>query len=294
MVVTRRIQAVRRLDGGFVNDDGRPGARPRSDGGHAARTVVGDVVERRHVEAALRDEPSEQVVAVRGVVPGVDERRHEHLALAGGNHVGERRQRLGVHERHGAADDDERIAPVAIHGARLEAGEPEHGDQIRVVPLEGHRKGEHVEVAHGRLGFERDEGGSLAQPSGLTLRPSGQEHPLAHDAVIVVQQPVHRLESEVGHRDEVGVRKRQGHAQPAAVRLADDAHLAGEHLARDGVRVMARGGGPRPRRRTSTGPGHGIGMVVNACACRRRTRRHGFFRLYLVWGAPRPGPPTSP
>src|SRR5687768_10063655 len=58
-----------------------------------------------------------------------------------------------------------------------------------------------------------------------TRRSSDLERPLAHDVVFRVEQLVDRLEAEVGHPDEVGVRKHQRHPQLAAVRLADVADL---------------------------------------------------------------------
>ena len=38
----------------------------------------------------------------------------EHFAFAGGDYVGERRERLRVDERHRSADDDERVAFGAL------------------------------------------------------------------------------------------------------------------------------------------------------------------------------------
>ena len=61
--------------------------------------------------------------------------------------VGEQGQRLGVHEGHGAADDDERIARGAIGRAHRHAGQPQHRQDVRVVPLERHRERDDVEVA---------------------------------------------------------------------------------------------------------------------------------------------------
>ena len=53
-----------------------------------------------------------------------------------------------------------------------------------------------------------------------------QEHALAHDVGLVVEQPVDRLEAEVRHPDEIGVRERQGDAQPVGVRLTDVADFS--------------------------------------------------------------------
>ena len=41
------------------------------------------------------------------------------FGFAGRDHIRERRERLGIDERHGAADHDQRIARVTIRGERL-------------------------------------------------------------------------------------------------------------------------------------------------------------------------------
>jgi hypothetical protein len=48
----------------------------------------------------------------------------------------------------------------------------------------------------------------------------------------LVEEPVHRLEAQVGHSDEIRIRKRQRDAQPPTVRFADEADLAGENVVR--------------------------------------------------------------
>ena len=63
----------------------------------------------------------EQRLTVRrvGAFERLNERRHEELGFAGRDHIRERRERLGIDERHGAADHDQRIARVTIRGERL-------------------------------------------------------------------------------------------------------------------------------------------------------------------------------
>ena len=69
-------------------------------------------------------------------------------------------------------------------------------------------------------------------------------------AVFGVEERIHRLEPEVGHPDEVGVRERERHAQPAAVRLAYVADLlrqevAGAFALRPPDACLLRGGAER-------------------------------------------------
>ena len=66
-------------------------------------------------------EVCEQRLTVRrvGAFERLNERRHEELGFAGRDHIRERRERLGIDERHGAADHDQRIARVTIRGERL-------------------------------------------------------------------------------------------------------------------------------------------------------------------------------
>ena len=62
----------------------------------------------------------------------------------------------------------------------------------------------------------------------LQLLLGRQEHALAHDVGLIVEEPVNRLEAQVGHPDEVRVRKREGDAQPVGVRLLHVADFAGQ------------------------------------------------------------------
>ena len=111
------------------------------------------------------------------------------------------------------------------------AGQAEHRDDVGVVPLERDGEGEHVEISHRRAATRRcaaAAGGEL----GLQLLPAGQEHALADDVAQLVEEPVHRLEAQVGHPDEVGIRERERDAQPPAVRFSDEADFAGENVVR--------------------------------------------------------------
>ena len=274
----RRIEPIRGLDRGLPDDRRGVRVRPRHDARDAPRAVVHDVVERRHVEPARAGEPGQKIVATVRVEPGVDERRHEQLRFAGGDDVRKRRERLGIDERHGAADDDERIARVPLGGARLHAREPQHRHDVGVVPLERDREREDVEIVNGRLGLDRDERLAPREQGGQILL-GRQEHALADDALVGVEQPVDGLQAEVGHPDEVGVRERERHAQPAAVGLAHRSHFAGEQLAGLAAAVerpAARGPG------RSGGGWHGTQVLVRTPRLtRRRGRGSWYWRLYL-------------
>jgi hypothetical protein len=220
----RRIDRVGRLQRGLLDDRRRAGAVLRHERLDRAVVLVADVVERRDVEASLGGQPAQQIFAIRcGLVRG-QQRRDERFAFPGGDDVGKQRQRLRVHERHRAADHHERMTGVPVRSARGQSRQPQQRQHIRVVPLERHREREDVEVGNRRLRLERQQRGAVGQLRGqLALRR--QEHALADDVLLRVEQLVHRLEAEVRHRDEVGVRERERHPQPPAVRLADVANL---------------------------------------------------------------------
>ena len=115
-------------------------------------------------------------------------------------------------------------------GSHGQTRQPQHGEHVRVVPLERYRKREDVELGHGRLGLDRDQAHARRDLRGELLL-GRQEHALAHDVRFLVEQLVDGLQPQVRHPDEIGVRERQRDAQPSAVRFADVAHLFREDLA---------------------------------------------------------------
>ena len=190
-----------------------------------------NVIERRDIEAPFRREPAEQIVAIPGGVNRAREQGNEQLPFAGGDDVGKHRERFRIHEGHGAANHHERMPRIPVRGARRQTREAQERHDIRVVPLERHGKREHVEVRDGGLRFERQQrDGRLQLRLQFLLR--GQEHPLAHDVVQIVEEAVDGLEAEARHADVVRVWKGQRDAEAAAVRLAHVADLAREHVAR--------------------------------------------------------------
>jgi hypothetical protein len=61
---------------------------------------------------------------------------------------------------------------------------------------------------------------------------SREKYALAHHVRQLVEEPVHRLEAQVGHPDEVRIRERERDAKLAAVRFSDEADFAGKNVER--------------------------------------------------------------
>ncbi len=200
-------------------------------------------------------------------------------ALAGGDHVGKRRERLWIHERDRAANHHERVMLRPRLGADRDAGEPQHGDDVGVVPFEGDGEGEHVEIAHrkgGLDGAERRPGRELRRE----IVAARQEHALAHDIIQLVEEPVDRLEAQVGHSDEVRVRERERDAEAAAVRFADVADFAREDVARGPVGLAG------------LGACH-MDQVPTICETELRRRRSRVPWIFLVYHVRRPSLPAA-
>ena len=104
------------------------------------------------------------------------------------------------------------------------AREAEHRQNVDVVPFEGDGERKDVELTDRRLRLNRDERRARRQQLGQFLFRR-QEDALAHDVVLRIQQAIHGLEAEVRHPDPISIGKRQGDAQPIAVRLDDVAGL---------------------------------------------------------------------
>ena len=115
----------------------------------------------------------------------------------------------------------------AIGRAHRHAGQPQHRQDVGVVPLERHREGDDVEVTDEGLRLERHHRGSRGKLL-FQLLFRGKKKALAHDVVVRVEQLIHGLEAEVRHPHVVGVGKCQRHTQPVDVRLPDVADLLRE------------------------------------------------------------------
>ena len=95
----------------------RAGATTRARavvGGHGPVGVVAHLVARRDVEAVLRLERLEALARVARAEERLHHPRHQRLALADRDEVGEGRERLGVQEHRRAAQDHERVARAAV------------------------------------------------------------------------------------------------------------------------------------------------------------------------------------
>jgi hypothetical protein len=168
-------------------------------------------------------------LAIASLAHRLGEIGNQALSFAGGDHVGEQRQRLRVDERDRATDHHERISRPPRRCPRLEPRQPQHRHNVGVVPFEGDGERQDVEVADGRLRFKGEERRSRRQLR-LQLLFRWQKHPLAHHIVYGVEEPVGRLEPEARHADEISVRERQGDTQASAMRLLDEADFPGKHL----------------------------------------------------------------
>ena len=102
---------------------------------------------------------------------------------------------------------------------------------------------------HGCLRLDRHDPGTRRQ-QGLQFLLRRQKHALTDDVGVLVEEAVNRLEAEVGHSDEVGVRKRERDPQLAVVRFPYVADFARQQVARDLVlrQRLPRAGGGRVRR----------------------------------------------
>ena len=146
-------------DGALVDPLGHVGeARPHLGD---ERAVVLDLVHRGHVDARDRGELAQHALA--GGAPGALPRRDDLgdladrlLAVADHERVDEVGHGLGV-ERAVPTDDHERVLGAAVLGPHRHAGEVEALEDVGVHELGGEAEGEHVEVAGGVVGVDREE-----------------------------------------------------------------------------------------------------------------------------------------
>ena len=139
-----------------------------------------------------------------------------------------------------------------------------------------------------------------AQRLQLALRR--EERAFAHDPVFRVEKRYTVWKSEVGHPDEVGIRERERHAKPSAVRLAHEARppLSGAHglsraatrppLARRCAGMETTGSPPRSRvgrkdcgmERRETEPESERSLARELRLVRRRSRLPWVYSVYTT------------
>jgi hypothetical protein len=212
--------------GGHLHGRGRDPGDPRRQPGcrldareHAVR-VVDETVAGGHVAAGQTGaDPMEQGCPVRGRIVGeVCHQLGQHrFGLAHDHQVGERSQRLRVHEHRHSAEHHQRAGggdPVGpFRGQGGDTARGQHRGQARVIVFKADR-GEHQgEVGERPGGFERAQRPAVGRV----------DEPLADHLVQAVEQGVDQLVAEVGHGHRVGVGVEQGHGQPARPLLADRA-----------------------------------------------------------------------
>ena len=179
-----------------------------------------------HEKAGHDRERGELLVTVSGV-QSVQDRRHEHLAIAQGHRVADGRQGQRVGRGSRAAGDDQRMPIVALLRQRRDAGRPEHRHQVEVIQLIGNREGQDGEVGQGTLGLQGQ--GRL----GTVLR-AVKERPLADHVVAPIEEPVEGVQAQARHAHVVRVGVDQGDGQSSAPVLDDGAFFAGQPLANGG------------------------------------------------------------
>ena len=150
--------------------------------------------------------------------------------------------------------------------ARLEAGQPQHGDDVRCSPTRKRRRRRRRRRSRTGVCDSIVTSGSRRR-GGRNLLLRRQEDALTHDAVVGVEEWVNRLQAEIRHPHEVGVGERQGHTQPSAVRLPD-VPTSRARSARARVRGSVGGSSPSGRRSGTGGRGCWTTNATISVACR--------------------------
>ena len=217
----RRVSASVALSAALRTGTAAPLPATRNVRRQHAVVSVPRLVERRDVEAALLRKRAEQfVAAARFAERAARATGIEHFAFARGDHVGKQRQRLGVHERHGAADHDQRIVascarPRSAEFPRGAAASGRSRSPTRTTPRTRRRRTRSPESA------TRASPAARLPPAARQVPASAAGTPARRRCRLGVEEAVDRLEAEVGHADPVGVGERQRNAQTTAVRLSN-------------------------------------------------------------------------
>ena len=185
------------------------------DGGDGPVFMIGDIIQRGHINAAdLRGLAQEFFLALAVVTaPAVklQQLRHDLLALADGDKVEEVRHRLRIVDA-GAAGDDQRLQACPLGGAKGHPGQVQHIEHPGIIHLVLERKAQDIKRPYRIAAFQRVQW-LAAHPHLLFHIQKGRIGPFAPDALHAVQQTVEDLGAQMGHPDLINIGETKSKAQ---------------------------------------------------------------------------------
>ena len=131
------------------------------------------------------------------------------LSLAGGEEVDKLRQRFRI-KGADATGKHHIVQPLTLGAVDGHAGQPEHIDNVGIGHFIADGKGNHVEILHRLLTFQRPQRQLLVTHFFLHVAP-GRKHPLAPHALHLVHNAVQNPHSHIGHTDFIGIREAERH-----------------------------------------------------------------------------------
>ena len=211
----------------LLHDRRRAGAGLRLERRDRAVGRVADVVEGRDVHAALGGEPAVEVAG--------DRRRRRARASARGSSTSPSPAVMtSANGASGSGFTNVTAPPITTSGSCFvrasartgHAREAQHRDARWCSPTRTRRRRRRTSKSRTGVSDSTVRSGLPEASCAASSWRAGQEHALAHDVLQLVEEPVDRLEAQVGHSDEVRVRERERDAEAAAVRFADVADFA--------------------------------------------------------------------
>ena len=183
-----------------------------NDGGQCSVIVVFMAVESGHIYTGdlgdfLQELLLGPALSLRPVIEAHDLHR-DLLALTQREEVYKVCQRLGIVSADTAREHNI-LQPRPILGMKRDPGKLQHIQNIGIAHLIADGEGNHVEVLHGALAFQRPKGQLVGAHSVLHIAPGGK-HPLAPNAVHPVHNAIQDPHTHIGHADLIGIRETEG------------------------------------------------------------------------------------
>ena len=196
----------------------------RLHGSQSSILLVGNFIERRHVDSGNLCRPLQKLLPASAFLPhfpvSIQQGKVRGLALSDIEEIEKFCQRLRICGA-GPASDHDRVLPGTFCGAQRDAAQVQNLKNIRVAHFVLERNSQKVKFPHRVLGFQREQRDVLFSHELIQIYP-GRIDALAPDILPLIEHVIEDLDTQMGHADLIHVRETHAETDIHLLRVLDD------------------------------------------------------------------------